>query len=270
LLFFFKIGAAPFHMWVPDVYEGSPTSISVFFATVPKISLFIIFLRLFQGTFLFFSEIFFFVVIVFAIFSVLIGSFVALRQKKLKRLLAYSSINHVGYLLLAFSSNCIEGTQALFFYTLIYMFTSFGLWSVILSLNSKSSFGKSKTLLNLASSFKTNPLLGISSMLALFSLAGIPPLAGFIAKIEIFINALNASLFFACFFAILSSVISAFYYIRLFKVIYFEKIETSFFTTEINYFSSLTLAFSSFSLIFFFINPCFLQILTQKMALCLF
>lgn len=268
--FFFKIGAAPFHMWLPDVYEGSPTSISLFFATIPKIVLFVAFLRLFQGVFFHFSDLFLALVLIFSIASVLIGSFVALRQKKLKRLLAYSSISHVGYLLLAFSSNSLEGTQSLFFYTLIYMFTSFGLWSVVLTLNTAPNFGKSKTLIDLASISTTNPLLGLSAMFALFSLAGIPPLAGFFAKIEIFINALNASLFFACFFAILSSVVSAFYYIRLVKIVYFEKIDTYFFPPLVNRFGSITLALSSFSLIYFFINPCFLLLLTQKMALCLF
>lgn len=270
IAFFFKIGAAPFHMWLPDVYEGSPTSITLFFATVPKIVLLAAFLRFFQGTFFLFSDIFLIIMLICSIVSVLIGSFVALRQKKLKRLLAYSSISHVGYLLLAFSSNSIEGTQALFFYTLIYMFTSFGLWSIVLSLNTVSNFGKSKTLVDLASISINNPLLGFSAMLLIFSLAGIPPLAGFFAKIEIFINALNASLFFACFFAIISSVISAFYYIRLVKIAYFEKNNPYFIPPLINEACSLTLAFSTFSLIFFFINPCFLLLLTQKMALCLF
>jgi NADH-quinone oxidoreductase subunit N len=268
--FFFKLGVSPFHFWVPDVYEGSPTSISLFFAITPKIVLFIAFLRLFQGVFISFSEFLYFVILLFAILSIFVGSFVALRQKKLKRLLAYSSINHVGYLLLAFSANSLEATESLFFYIFIYMFTSFGLWSILLLIDKTYSFGKSKTLLDLASVAKTNPLIGVSCILALFSLAGIPPFAGFLAKIEIFINALNASLFSACLFALLASVISAFYYVRLVKVVYFEKCETQFFLSQINPIISITLTLSTFSLVFFFINPCFLQIFAQKMALCLF
>jgi NADH-quinone oxidoreductase subunit N len=268
--FFFKIGAAPFHMWLPDVYEGSPTSISLFFATIPKIVLFASFLRIFQGTFFIFSDLFLFICITCCIFSVLIGSFVALRQKKLKRLLAYSSISHVGYLLLAFSSNSIEGTQSLFFYILIYMLTSFGLWSTLLSLNTFPNVEKSKTLIDLAAISSTNPLFGFSIMLFLFSLAGIPPLAGFFAKIEIFINALNASLHIACFLAILSSIISAFYYIRLVKIVYFEKNHICFSSPVINQYCSIFLAISTFSLFYFFINPCFLILLTQKMALSIF
>lgn len=270
IAFFFKVGAAPFHMWAPDVYEGAPTSISVFFAIVPKLVLFGSFLRIFQGTLSGFSTLFVYLFTFCCIFSVMIGSFIALKQKKIKRLLAYSSIGHVGYLLLAFSSNSIEGTQFLFFYIFIYMITSFGLWSLVLSLNSLSNSEKSKTLLDLGSLSTKNPLLGFSTMLALFSLAGIPPLSGFFAKIEIFINALNASLFLAALFAILSSVVSAFYYIRLVKIIYFEKSQLYFSSQDINYSCSILLAMCTFFLLFFFINPCFLLLVAQKLALSLY
>jgi len=113
--FFFKVAAAPFHMWSPDVYEGSPTSSTVFFAVVPKIALFSVFLRFFQNIFFAFGEAFLLALLFCSVLSVIVGSFVALKQKKLKRILAYSSISHVGYLLLAFSSNSLYGTQSLFF-----------------------------------------------------------------------------------------------------------------------------------------------------------
>jgi NADH-quinone oxidoreductase subunit N len=184
--FFFKIAAAPFHMWSPDVYEGSPTSSTIFFAVIPKIALFAVFLRLFQAVFVSFEEFFLFALAFFSIASVTIGSFVALRQKKLKRLLAYSSISHVGYLLLAFSANSLEGTQSLFFYLVIYMITSLCIWSVVLSLDTSTNEKRSKTLIDLASIANTNPFLGFGGMLAFFSLAGVPPLAGFFAKMEIF------------------------------------------------------------------------------------
>jgi len=254
-------------MWLPDVYEGAPTSISLFFAVVPKLVLFSAFLRIFQGTLSIFSDIFLYVFTFCCIFSVLIGSFVALRQKKIKRLLAYSSISHVGYLLLSLSSNSIEGTQFLFFYIFIYMITSFGLWSLVLSLNNT---GKSKTILDLGVLSTKNQLLGFSAMISLFSLAGIPPLSGFFAKIEIFINALNSSIFLACFFAILSSVVSAFYYIRLVKIIYFEKSPLYFSSPVINYSCSILLTACTFALLFLFINPCFLLLLAQKLALSLY
>jgi proton-translocating NADH-quinone oxidoreductase chain N len=268
--FFFKIGAAPFHMWLPDVYEGSPTSVSLFFAIVPKIVLFASFLRVFQNIFSFFSDFFLSLLTFCCISSVFVGAFATLRQKKLKRLLAYSSISHVGYLLLAFSSNSIEGIQSLFFYILIYMFTSFGLWSTFLSLNTSVNIGKSTTLVDLASICKINPLFGFSIMLALFSLAGIPPLAGFFAKIEVFINALNVSLHFISFFAILSSIVSAFYYIRLIKTVYFEKSPLYFSSFTITPSCSFFLTISIFSSIYLFINPCLLLLFAQKMALSIF
>lgn len=169
--FFFKIAAAPFHMWSPDVYEGSPTNSTIFFAIIPKIALFAVFLRLFQAIFANFEGFFLFVFICFSIASVVIGSFVALRQKKLKRLLAYSSISHVGYLLLAFSANSLEGTQSLLFYLIIYMITSLCIWSVVLSLETLTNEKRSKTLIDLASISNTNPFLGFGAMLSFFCVA---------------------------------------------------------------------------------------------------
>jgi len=268
--FFFKIAAAPFHMWSPDVYEGAPTSSTIFFAVVPKIALFSIFLRLSQTIFFSLEDVFLFALLFFLIVSVIVGSFVALRQKKLKRLLAYSSISHVGYLLLAFSANSLEGTQSLFFYLIVYMVTSLCIWSIVLSLNTSFNQEKSKTLVDLASISNINPLLGLSAMLAFFSLAGVPPLAGFFAKMEIFVSALSSSLVFASLVAILSSVVSSFYYIRLIKTMYFEKKKDSSFVFPVTRACSLTIGLSVFFLVYFFINPNLLLLLTQKMALCLF
>jgi len=268
--FFFKIAAAPFHMWSPDVYEGSPISSTIIFAILPKIVLFSTFLRLFQTSFAYFGETLLFFSIGSALCSVIIGSFVALKQKKLKRLLAYSSISHVGYLLLAFSCNSLEGTQSLFFYLIIYMLTSFTIWSVILSLNTSTNLDKSKTLIDLSSLSTVNPLLAFTALVAFFSLAGVPPLAGFFAKLEIFVNCLGSSLFFAGFVAILSSVISSFYYIRLIKTIYFEKVIDNGFKFSVSRSCSLILCFSMFFLVFLFFNPSLLFLQTHKMALCLF
>lgn len=268
--FFFKIAAAPFHMWSPDVYEGSPTSSTIFFAVIPKIALFAVFLRLFQTVFSSFEEIFLFALVFFSIASVIIGSFAALRQKKLKRLLAYSAISHVGYLLLAFAANSIEGTQSLFFYLVIYMITSLCIWSVVLSLDTLATEKRSKTLIDLAAIANTNPLLGFAGMLSFFSLAGVPPLAGFFAKMEIFLSVLSSSLFFASVIVILSSVVASYYYIRLIKTMYFEKKRENSFVFPINRTCSLTISMAVFFLFYFFLNPYLLLLLTQKMALCLF
>ena len=185
--FFFKIAAAPLHMWSPDVYEGAPVSSTIFFAVIPKIAMFSVFLRLFQTVFSNFQDVFLLIVIFFSLISVIVGSFVALKQKKIKRLLAYSSISHVGYMLLAFSANSIEGTQALFFYLIIYMITSLVLWSILLSVNTLDNAERSKTLVDLSFLSATNPLLALTGLLAFFSLAGVPPLAGFYAKMSIFL-----------------------------------------------------------------------------------
>jgi len=270
LAFLFKIAAVPCHMWSPDVYEGAPTNSTIFFAIIPKIALFAVFLRFFQGTFSSFEEITLHAFVISSIASVVVGSFVALNQKKLKRLLAFSSISHVGYLLLAFASNSVEGTHSLFFYLIVYMITSLCVWSVVLSTNTCLNEKRSKTLVDLAFVSSANPLLGFTGMLAFFSLAGVPPLVGFFAKMEIFVSALGSSLFFASIVAVLSSVISSYYYIRLIKTMYFEKVSNNFFVFPVASSSSFVMALSVFFLVFLFMDPSVLLLLTQKMALCLF
>lgn len=268
--FFFKIAAAPFHMWSPDVYEGSPTSSTIFFAVIPKIALFAVFIRMFQTVFSSFEDTLLIMSIFFSICSVIVGSFAALKQRKLKRLLAYSSVSHVGYLLLAFSANSIEGTQALFFYLVIYMITSLSLWSVILSINTSRNTERSKTLIDFASVSTTNPLIGLTGMMALFSLAGVPPLAGFYAKMAVFLSAIGSSLIFVSLIAILCSVVSSVYYIRLIKIMYFEPKSDVSFVYPVTRACSLMMASGTFSLLYLFINPTLLLLLTEKMALCLY
>ena len=257
-------------MWLADVYEGAPTSSTIFFAVVPKLALFAVFVRLFQTIFFSFEETFSIALLFFSICSVVVGSFVALRQKKLKRLLAYSSISHVGYLLLAFSANSLEGLQSLFFYLIVYMFTSLCLWSIVLSLETKTNLERSKTLIDLASISHSNALVGFTALLAFFSLAGVPPLVGFFAKMEIFLAALGSSLFFASVIAILSSVVSSFYYIRLIKTMYFEKKEENSYCFFVNRPCSLIMGSCLFFLVYLFVNPNFLLLVVQTMALCLF
>ena len=268
--FFFKIAAAPFHMWSPDVYEGSPTSSTIFFAVIPKIALFAVFIRMFQTVFSSFEDTLLIMSIFFSICSVIVGSFAALKQRKLKRLLAYSSVSHVGYLLLAFSANSIEGTQALFFYLVIYMITSLSLWSVILSINTSTNTERSKTLIDFASVSTANPLIGLTGMMALFSLAGVPPLAGFYAKMAVFLSAIGSSLIFVSLIAILCSVVSSVYYIRLIKIMYFEPKSDVSFVYPVTRACSLMLASGTFLLLYLFINPTLLLLLTEKMALCLY
>jgi len=227
----FKLAAAPFHMWSPDVYEGSPTSSSMFFAVVPKIAIFTFFLRLYEYGLYNLAILWQQILVIVGLASVLVGAFTALKQKNLKRLLAYSAISHVGYMLIAFSAGSFEGIQSLFFYLIIYMATGFCLWVILLMTNSKQNnikglkMNRSNTIADLSEIVKSNILLAFSGSMIIFSMAGIPPLVGFYAKLCIFLAAINSSMYLLSICVILISCVAAFYYIRLIKAIYFEKVE---------------------------------------------
>ena len=225
---------------------------------------------MFQTVFAPFEDTLLMMTIVFSICSVIVGSFAALRQRKLKRLLAYSSVSHVGYLLLAVSANSVEGTQALFFYLIVYMITSLSFWSVVLSINTSTNTERSKTLIDFASVATVNPLIGLTGAMALFSLAGVPPLVGFYAKMGIFLSAIGSSLIFVSLVAILASVVSSVYYIRLIKIMYFEPKSDVSFVYPVSRSCSLMMATGTFLLIYLFVNPTLLVLLTSKMALCLY
>jgi NADH-quinone oxidoreductase subunit N len=173
-------------------------------------------------------------------------------------------------MLLAISANSIEGTQALFFYLIIYMITSLILWSLLLSINTSKNIERSKTLVDLSFLSTTNPLLALTGLIAFFSLAGVPPLVGFYAKMSIFLTTVGSSLIYASVFAILTSVISSYYYIRIIKNLYFEKRDNTTFFVPVTRSCSLVMGSSSFLLVYFFINPTLLALLAEKMALCLF
>jgi proton-translocating NADH-quinone oxidoreductase chain N len=265
----FKIAAAPFHMWSPDVYEGAPTSVSTFFAVVPKLGIFAVFLRLFHYTFYELLINWQSIILWCALFSVIIGSFVAIKQKKIKRLLAYSAISHVGYLLIAFATGTIEGAQALLFYMIVYMIASINIWNVVLSLETTEE-KRPRYNTDLGSLIFTNPLLAITAALILFSMAGVPPLAGFCAKLFVFFSAIESSLYFISVVAILTSVISAFYYIRLIKLMFFEKSKKWVFYKQISKETSILLGLTLLFTLFFFANPTLFFIITHKMALALY
>lgn len=223
---FIKLSIAPFHFWSLDVYEGSPNTTTFFFAVVPKMALFILLMRLcyvsFYQIFIDEFQIYFFVL---AFLSVFVGSLGGLEQRKLKTLLAYSSISHTGYLLLAFSTGTVEGMQMMFYYLVIYMISGLVFWSVYLFLRQKRNayFNKSnKELGDLVLLNESNPMLALILAITLFSMAGIPPIVGFLAKIGVFLVVVNSSAYLVAVLSILFSVISTFYYIRLTKILYFE------------------------------------------------
>ncbi len=243
--FLFKLTAAPFHIWAPDVYEGAPTAVTAFFATLPKASLLPPFWKVFfltsqwNGSDPFLetngsSYGFLLLLLLFSVFlSIGIGTFAALGQRKVKRLMAYSSIAHIGFLLLGFVCESFGGLQSIFIYYPIYMITTLGIFSILTTkLWSRRVFGREegiggKYITDFAGMGKRQPILSFIFSIFFFSLAGIPPLAGFYSKAFLFFAALLSGMFFLGFFGILASVCSCFYYIRFIRIFYFEKETTS-------------------------------------------
>nr|YP_009733027.1 NADH dehydrogenase subunit 2 [Jaagichlorella roystonensis]QHU78323.1 NADH dehydrogenase subunit 2 [Jaagichlorella roystonensis] len=275
--FLFKLTAVPFHMWAPDVYEGAPTSVTAFFAIVPKVSVLAVLLRLCYQGFYDFMVPWQKMLILSSIASMVLGSLAALSQNKIKRLLAWSSIGHVGYLLIAISCGTVEGIQAILIYLVIYLVMTIALFAVVLcplrrekisSLNSdKLEISRLKYLTDFALLSKTNPVIAITIMITMFSIAGIPPLAGFYSKAYLMFAAMSASQYLLAVVAILTSVISCFYYIRIVKIIYFEKPTTLLTFIQISKESSLVLAVTFTFILFFCLNPAPLFLATHKTAL---
>jgi NADH-quinone oxidoreductase subunit N len=263
---FFKLNVAPLHMWLPDIYEGSPTSVTIYMAIVPKIAFFIIVIKFLFSVFLgFFYEIQN-IIILLSIFSIFIGSFMSIRQKKFKRLFAYSTISHIGFLLFAISTGSREGIQAFMLYILIYMFMSLSLWVILISLRLKKKNILAIFLTDFSSLFYINPALSFIFCLNLLSMAGIPPLLGFWTKFLVFLSAINSSLYIASICAIFISSVSAFYYLRLLKLLYFNDKYTlslnSYYTISKE--NSLILSFSSIFIIVCMVYPNFILILINK------
>jgi len=266
---FIKLSVAPFHLWALDVYEGSPTNSTIFFAVISKLSLFVLLTRLCYGSFIEFADCWEFYTLVVGVLSVFVGSFGGLRQRKLKTLIAYSSTSHMGYCLLAFTTN-YSGLTALFFYMTVYMISGIGIWSIMLALRlrRRTSLNKyNKELGSLSLLRKTNPSLTFAFALTMFSLAGIPPMVGFLAKMLLFLPIVGLTYYSAALVSIMISVVSTFYYIRVIKVLYFENVLIG----ELYYPTSgpkvIVLSLSVFSLIFFFLNPMFLYLLNYTAIL---
>jgi proton-translocating NADH-quinone oxidoreductase chain N len=249
----FKLGVAPFHMWVPDIYEGIPTSVTLFLTTVPKIAIFSVLIR-------FCNEIFFNLLvywqpllIISSLLSIILGTFILINQKKIKRFLAYSSIVHMGYLLIGLTLGTIEGTQASILYLIIYMINTINIWGLLFAINYVQKQKYIRYLSDLNSLYKTNPILAFTFVISLFSMAGIPPLAGFFSKFYIFFAALENGSYIVLILGLLTSIIGSFYYIRIIKIIYFETKIKNVYYQPVNYITGLILGVSTLFLIFFFI-----------------
>jgi NADH-quinone oxidoreductase subunit N len=218
--FCFKVSAVPFHMWTPDVYEGAPTPITAFFAAAPKVAGIAMFVRTtivaFPGIMSQWQQIVVFV----AIASMALGAFAAIGQRNIKRLMAYSSIGHMGFALIGLAAGTQEGVQGVLVYMAIYLTMTLGAFACILSM--RRADGMVEDIGDLSGLARTHPTLAFFLALLLFSLAGIPPLAGFFAKFYVFLAAVKAGLFTLAVIGVVASVVGAYYYLAIIKLMYFD------------------------------------------------
>jgi NADH-quinone oxidoreductase subunit N len=268
---FIKLSLAPFHFWSLDVYEGSPNTTTVFFAVVPKIGLFVLLIRICYASFYSsFSSAWQSYFLIIAVFSIFVGSVGGLEQRKLKSLLAYSSISHTGYLLLSFSSNSLEGMSMMLYYLAIFMISSLCFWSIYLFVHPKRKnyFKKqNKELGDLVLLRESNPLLALILSITLFSIAGIPPIVGFLAKIGVFLEVIKSSAYLIALIGILFSVASTFYYIRIIKILYFENILVGKLYENISTKKSLLISLLALSLIILCVDPSIIYFLFEIASL---
>ncbi|MCP4619133.1 MAG: NADH-quinone oxidoreductase subunit NuoN [Bradyrhizobium sp.] len=217
----FKVSAVPFHMWTPDVYEGAPTPITAFFASAPKVAALAVFTRValtaFPGIVLQWQQIVVFV----SIASMALGSFAAIGQTNIKRLMAYSSIGHMGFALVGLAAGTVEGAQGVLIYIAIYVAMTLGSFAIILAM--KRNGLAVEEIKDFAGLSRTNPLIAFFFAMLLFSLAGVPPLAGFFGKWYVFVAAIKANLFALAVIGVLTSVVGCFYYLSIVKVMYFDE-----------------------------------------------
>ena len=216
----FKVSAVPFHMWTPDVYEGAPTPVTAFFAIAPKVAALALFMRALIVPFLAVSADWQQIIIVISVASMLLGAFAAIWQDNIKRLMAYSSIGHVGFALIGLAAGSAEGVRGVLIYLAIYVTMNIGTFACILCMRRKT--GMVENISDLSGLSKTNPLMALALAIFMFSMAGIPPLGGFFGKFYVFIAAVNAELYALAVIGVLASVVGAFYYLRIIKVMYFD------------------------------------------------
>ncbi len=248
----FKISAVPFHMWTPDVYEGSPTSVTSFFALVPKIAAITVFIRFMYVPFINVINQWQTIIIFLSIASMILGALTAIGQNNIKRLMAYSTIGHMGYALAGLATGTNQGIQSTIIYLTIYLVMNLGAFGCIFMMKRENIFYEN--INDLSGLSKNHPILAISFLIILFSLAGIPPLAGFFAKFYIFMAVIEAKMYAFAIIGLVTTVISTFYYLRIIKVIYFDKPKKPF---DENYDWGLkgSLILSSILILIYFIYP---------------
>ncbi len=216
----FKLGAVPFHMWTPDVYEGAPTAVTALFAAAPKLAAMGLTVRVFTEPFGAFVADWQQIVIAISVGSMVLGAFGAIGQRNIKRLLAYSGIGHVGYALVGLAAGTQSGVYGVLVYMTIYLFMTVGTFAVVLTLRRR---GQSlEQIEDFAGLGKDQPMLALATAVFMFSLAGIPPLAGFFGKLYVFMAAIEAGLVWLAVVGVLTSVVGAYYYLRIVKLVYFD------------------------------------------------
>ena len=216
----FKISAVPFHMWTPDVYEGAPTPVTALFAVAPKVAALALFVRVMAGPFGDLLASWQQILIFVSIASMALGAFAAMVQTNIKRLMAYSSIGHMGYALVGVAAGNEAGITGVMIYLATYIFMNVGTFAIILSMRREGRLVEN--LSDLSGLSKTHPMMALALMVFMFSMAGIPPLAGFFGKWYVFMAAVNAGLFGLAVIGVLASVVGAFYYLRIVKIMYFD------------------------------------------------
>ncbi|MGD9880512.1 MAG: NADH-quinone oxidoreductase subunit NuoN [Reyranella sp.] len=217
----FKVSAVPFHMWTPDVYEGAPTPVTALFAVAPKIAAMSLMVSVLMGPFKPLFAQWQQIVVVAAVLSMALGAFAALRQQNIKRLMAYSSIGNVGYILLGLASGSEKGIQAVVFFLAIYLVMTLGVFATILMMKRRGVMVES--IADLSGLARSQPAMAFALLILMFSLAGIPPMAGFWGKLYIFIAAIEAKLYVPAVLGVLASVVASYYYLRIVKVMYFDE-----------------------------------------------
>ena len=260
----FKVSAVPFHMWTPDVYQGSPSSVTSFFSVVPKVAGIAILIRFVQIPFEQLIDQWKNILVFMALASMILGAIAAIGQTNIKRLIAYSSIGHIGYALAGISTGTITGYTSSVAYITIYVIMNLGVFGCIFLMKKDGKY--CEDIKDLAGISRQNPLLAISFLIIMFSLAGIPPLAGFFAKFYIFMSVIESGMYTLAIVGLLSTVISAFYYLRIIKIIYFDDIKNSFDKIKSLGITS-TVFLSCAILILFFIYPSTLNNIVSTLSI---
>ena len=248
----FKVSAVPFHMWAPDVYEGSPTSVTTFFAIVPKVAALTVFIRFLYVPFINVIGQWQMIIIFISLASMILGAVAAIGQTNIKRLMAYSSIGHMGYALAGLATGSNEGIQGTVIYLSIYLLMNLGIFSCIFMMRRKDIFYED--IQDLSGLSKNHPIISFCLLVLLFSLAGIPPLAGFFAKFYIFMAVIKAEMYTLAIMGLITTVISAFYYLRIIKIIYFDE-SKEMFEIDQNFGLRISLALSTIIILVYFIYP---------------